>query len=279
MPPSQAQATTTTELIEQARAGDRRALEVLLERYEPNIYRFGVRMCGDAQDARDVLQDTMLAAARTIREFRGASSLTTWLYSIARSYCIKKRRPGRSLPAEPASPERLLAHAERAAGERAPETPEEALVAQRARAALSSAIMALDPTYREVLLLRDAEGLSAAEVAKILDIGVPAVKSRLHRARRMVRDVVAPALGIGDEEPSARCPDILATYSAYLDKEIDADTCRAMQEHVASCERCRNVCDSLKETLALCRTLPTVEVPADVQKAVREALRRALDRV
>src|SRR6187397_3584686 len=80
--------------------GDRQALEALLERHQAQVYRFGMKMCRDPEDAADVLQDTLLAMARTVRDFRGASSLSTWLYTIARSFCIKRRRRSKFAPEE-----------------------------------------------------------------------------------------------------------------------------------------------------------------------------------
>src|SRR5512138_529959 len=85
-------------LIEAARAGDRRALEKLLERHQSSVYRFGMKMCGESEDAKDVLQETLFAAVRTLPEFRGASSVSTWLYTIARSFCLKKRRTSKFAP-------------------------------------------------------------------------------------------------------------------------------------------------------------------------------------
>src|SRR6187397_3346990 len=79
--------------------GDRQALEALLERHQAQVYRFGMKMCRDPEDAADVLQDTLFAMARGVRDFRGASSLSTWLYTIARSFCIKKRRRSKFAPA------------------------------------------------------------------------------------------------------------------------------------------------------------------------------------
>ncbi|MBZ0235393.1 MAG: sigma-70 family RNA polymerase sigma factor, partial [Deltaproteobacteria bacterium] len=83
------------ELITAARSGDRAAIDELLARYEPAIYRFGLRMCGDEESAREVLQETMLAAFRHLPGFRADARLSTWLYQIARSFCIKERRGAR----------------------------------------------------------------------------------------------------------------------------------------------------------------------------------------
>jgi RNA polymerase sigma-70 factor (ECF subfamily) len=162
----------------------------LLKRYAPRIHRFALRMCRDPEDARDVVQETMLAASRSLGDFRGASSLSTWFFTIARSFCIKARR------LRSGQPERLLSLASEDLEPMLSEAaaPDEVAGEREIRRALEAAIDALDPMYREVLLLRDVEGLTAPEAASVLGIGVDAVKSRLHRARLAVRDRLAPLL-------------------------------------------------------------------------------------
>ena len=265
-------------LLEAARRGDAKSLETLLERHQEQVYRFGMKMCRDPEDAQDVLQDTLLAMARSVRDFRGASSLSTWLYSIARSFCIKKRRRSKFAPESERSIDTDAAS--EASGLPDPgRSPDEALAGKEIREALEEAIGALEPMYREVLLLRDVEGLSAPEVAEVLGIGVPAVKSRLHRARLSVREAVAPRLGIPPAPAVASpggCPDILRVFSRNLEGEISSEVCADMERHVASCGRCRGACESLKQTLALCRTSPSAPVPSEVQASVRVAIRRFL---
>lgn len=243
-------------------------------------------MCRDPEDAKDVLQDTLLAMARGVRDFRGASSLSTWLYTIARSFCIKKRRRSAHDPGQ----ERAPVGADGAAfdedvpgtGRHLPdprENPDELLAGRQVKAALERAIAALEPKYREVLLLRDAEGLTAPEVAEVLGLTPQAVKSRLHRARLSVREQVAPLLGIGrDPSPSAgTCPDVMMAFSQHLEGEISADLCADLERHLEGCARCRGACESLKRTLALCRTTgPTADVPAPVRAKVKTALRAFL---
>lgn len=242
----------------------------LLEEYAPTIHRFALRMCRDAEDARDVVQETMLAAARGLGEFRGDASLSTWLFTIARSFCIKTRRlrtgqPDRllSLESEDVEPMRSGAAA-----------PDEAAGDRELGRALEAAIDALEPMYREVLLLRDVEGLTAPEVASVLGIGVDAVKSRLHRARMAVRERIAPLLRV-ESSPAPGCPDVVPILSRYLEGEIGRSDCAEMERHVAGCPRCRAQCDSLRRTLVLCRASATgaQPVPADVQEQVRQALR------
>jgi RNA polymerase sigma-70 factor (ECF subfamily) len=233
-------------------------------------------MCRNTQDAEDILQDTLLQMARGVRDFRGDSSIATWLYTIARSYCIKKRRKSKfapthehSLEAEAAGEARQLADPAAA--------PDEKAASKQLEVALEQAIASLEPGYREVLVLRDVEGLTAPEVAKVVGISNEAVKSRLHRARKALRDQVAPLLGVPPAAaPGSNCPDVLTLFSQHLEDEISADTCAAMERHLAGCERCRSQCDSLRETLALCSATPRKAVPPKVERAVRDSLRAFL---
>ena len=269
------EAASDERLLADARQGDKHALEALLERHQPQVYRFGLKMCRDPEDAKDVLQDTLLAMARGVRDFRGASSISTWLYTIARSFCIKKRRRSKFAPAQQRS---LESDAAVEAGRLAAgEDPAETLAGKEVEQALEQAITALEPMYREVLLLRDVEGLTAPEVAEIVGTSVQAVKSRLHRARLSVRERVAPLLGVEAVEPSSTCPDVLLAFSQHLEDEISAAQCAEMERHLEACPRCRGTCDSLKRTLALCRTAgPSVPVPPAVQASVRTAVRNLL---
>jgi RNA polymerase sigma-70 factor, ECF subfamily len=267
-------------LLDAARTGDRRALETLLARHQRRVYRFGLKMCRDAEDAKDVLQDTLLAVARGVKDFRGASTMSTWMYTIARSFCIKKRRRSKFAPHEEESLDAESSKEARGVADEA-RGPEESLAGRQIESALEEAIGALQPIYREVLVLRDVEGLTAPEVAEVLGITIEAVKSRLHRARVSVRERIAPKLGLPEPAAAAplaeACPDILDLFSRHLEGEISADVCARMERHLATCERCRSRCDSLQKTLALCRTAPLPEVPKPVQATVRKALKRFLE--
>ena len=268
------------ELLVAAQQGDRGALSQLLERHQARIFRFGMRMCRVEEDARDVVQETLLAAARTLPDFRGASSLSTWLYTIARSFCIKQRRRSKFAPevvesldaGEPAKMAVQLPDPSRG--------PDEALDGRRVEAALEEAIGALEPKYREVLVLRDVEGLSAPEVAQILNLSVEAVKSRLHRARVAVRERVAPHLTIdaGPARPAtAACRDVVERFSRRLEDEIDQDACAELEAHLQACPACRGQCESLRATLTMCQRAGAAPVPEHVAVSVRAALRRFLD--
>jgi RNA polymerase sigma-70 factor (ECF subfamily) len=261
------------ELLDAARHGDREALEAFFERHQDRVLRFGLKMCRDTEDARDVAQETLLAAARSLATFREASSPSTWLYTIARRFCIKARRRSKYAPRTivSADGEGRDAVEQLAAGDG---RPDKQLDDRRLADAIQSAVERLDPKYREVLVLRDVEGLSATEVAEITGIGVDAVKSRLHRARLQVRDRLSPLLGRTAAGPG--CADVVSLYSRHVEGEIDAATCAEMEQHIAACPRCKTSCDSLKRVLALCRSGATAAVPADLQESIRAAIRASL---
>ncbi|HEY7697111.1 MAG TPA: sigma-70 family RNA polymerase sigma factor [Vicinamibacteria bacterium] len=273
-----ASSVTDHALLDAARRGDRSAIEALLERHQARIYRFGMKMCGSPEDARDVLQETLLAMARSVRDFREESSVSTWLYSIARGFCAKKRRKSKFAPDVVRS---LETDVPMEAG-RLPDTgrrPDELLASKELLHALEEAIDSLDPMSREVLLLRDSEGLTAPDVAEVLGVSVDAVKSRLHRARLAVRSAMAPLVGPSTEEHEparGRCPDVLSLYSRHLEGEIDSELCTQMERHIAACARCRASCDSLKRVLSLCASVPAEPVPESVQDSVRAEVLKAL---
>jgi RNA polymerase sigma-70 factor (ECF subfamily) len=264
------------ELVAAAQGGDRRALERLLGEHQAQVFRFGKKMCRNDEDAADVLQETLLAAARTLPDFRGASSVSTWLYTIARSFCIKKRRASKFAPA---AIESLEQEADRGAAVADPErSPEEAAAGRQLQAALDTAIDSLEPMYREVLVLRDVEGLPAADVAEALGLSVDAVKSRLHRARMAVRERVAPALGLDAAgAPAPSCRDVVEIFSRRMEGEIDGSGCAELEQHLQGCPACRGRCDSLRATLAMCRRAGAAPVPPAVERSVRLALRQFLD--
>lgn len=247
-------------LITAAQAGDRDAIEELLARYEEKIYRFGLRMCGDEESAREVLQETLIAAFRHLAGFRGQAALSTWLFQIARSFCIKERRGVR--PTVALEPD-LADHRP---------TPEANTHARQIGEALAAAIAELPTEQREVLVLRDVEGLSAEEAAAIVGIEVGALKSRLHRARTALRGKLASVVADAPEP----CPELAQELSAYAASEIDQATCVKLEAHLAGCARCTGACDALKRTVSMCRSLPGDAVPAQVRAAVRGAILDAI---
>jgi len=265
---------TDASLIESVRQGDDAALSTLLARHAPTVMRFAMKMCRNDADAEDVLQDTLLAAARGVRDLRGGAAVSTWLYTVARSYCIKKRRRGKH------APEALVQlDAPESAELAAPShEPDDVAAQHEIGAALERAIAQLDDSAREVIVLRDVEGLSAAEAAHVLGVSVEAVKSRLHRARADLRVNLSPY--VSDTVPTTpsdpACPDIVDVLSRHLEGDIGPEACAAMEAHVASCTSCSAACDSLRRALSLCTTSAARPLPAEAAARVRRVLQHVV---
>ncbi len=166
------------------------------------IYRFAQRLCGQVEDAQDLVQDTFLNAYRGLEGFRGDAQVSTWLYRIAARACLRLRRKRKGEPARELSLDEFIPTSEGEFRLQLPTdglSPEEALENKELKRALHQAIQKLPNKYRVVLVLRDMEGLTAKEVGTIMGLNERAVKSRLHRARLFVRRELS-ARGIG--EPS-----------------------------------------------------------------------------
>jgi RNA polymerase sigma-70 factor (ECF subfamily) len=173
-------------LVEQARDGDLSALSDLVRRTQTEVYTLALRLTGNEEDARDVVQETYIRVMKGVRRFRGDASFTTWLYRITAntsySYMARHRRHrAQSLT----DLEETLTLPEWA-GDR----PEEAALAGDLRERLSAAVADLPPAYRSVVVLKDVYGMPHDEIATSLDITVTACKVRLFRARRRLREVL-----------------------------------------------------------------------------------------
>jgi RNA polymerase sigma-70 factor (ECF subfamily) len=184
-------------LVEALRRGDDGAFPALVEHYGSRIHNFAGRMCRSDEDAKDILQDTFLAAVRSVKDFRGEGKLSTWLFRIAANACRKMHRRGKFEPARELSLDEFMpGEAERArlaSHVDSGETPEMALLRTDLRETLEHAIAELPAHYRAVLILRDLEGLSTDETAAALGLTIVTVKVRLHRARLYLRRQLAPS--------------------------------------------------------------------------------------
>ncbi|MEZ4329570.1 MAG: RNA polymerase sigma factor [Polyangiales bacterium] len=187
-------------LIERAKSGDGAAMQALLTELSPSVRRFGQQLCRHEADAMDVMQDTLLAVASHLGDFEQRAALSSWVFALARSACNRRRRGLKNQPHLPEST--VLHHADDGA------TPEERLEAAQVGRAIGRALCGLPDAQREVIVMRDLLGLSAAETAERLGITVPALKSRLHRARTALRVTFEALPPAGDDEPwdCARLP-------------------------------------------------------------------------
>ncbi len=248
-----------------AQSGDRKALEAVLASVAPSIHRFGLRMCKNEHDADDVLQDTLISVARHLGEFEGRSSLTSWVFMLAKTACTRRRRGLKNRPHD--GDDRLVEEADDLP------SPEARYADQELGEALKRALDALVEDHREVILLRDIEGLTATETASALGISVDAVKSRLHRAREALRSELRPLMEPSRPTPSETCPDVVAMWSRKLEGDLSQSDCSAMEKHIVTCPSCSAACDTLKRALLACRRVNEAAVPPEVQARVRDAMR------
>jgi len=163
-------------------------------------------MCRNASDAEDLVQDTFLNVFKYLNGFRHEAKFKNWLYKIAASACIKKRRRLKYAPDQTLSLEDFLPGDEAEMARKAPRwatIPLEQLLNEELADMLSDTIHALPDKYRIVAVLRDVEGFSTAETAKILDITPANVKVRLHRARLFLRDKLKNYFEHDHSHPSA----------------------------------------------------------------------------
>lgn len=181
-------------LIEAASKGDKSAFTALVNRYEETVYSFSYKVCRDREKAEEALQDTFINVYRKLGSFDGKSKFSTWLYSIVTNNCLMKHRKRKlddlfeSLDDPPVNDDGTFA--ERIA--RWVETPADVLIKKEFQAHLDKAVLKLPVEYRLVFVLRDLEGKSGEETAKILMISEEAAKSRLRRARAFLRIELTP---------------------------------------------------------------------------------------
>jgi len=170
-------------------AGDRAEFARLVDSYSSSIYRLGLRMLGNPQDAEDILQNTFINALTHIKDFEGRSNISTWLYRIASNEAlmlIRKKRPEVNLDdAEGGDEDEDLRPTQFVDWSA---LPEDELLSGEGKQALDEAIQSLPESLRIVFLLRDVEGLSIRETASALDLTETNVKTRLLRARMVLRE-------------------------------------------------------------------------------------------
>jgi RNA polymerase sigma-70 factor, ECF subfamily len=175
-------------LVAAAQAGDAAAFEELVNRYEGKIFRLTRNITGNHEDAEDAMQDAFLKAYAHLKDFHGDSRFYTWLVRIAANEALmrlRKRRPNQFSLDEPVEGETDLFPREL---EEWGPTPEQRYAQTEMQNIVGNVIDRLEPEYRIVFLLRDFEEFSTQETAEALGISVPAVKSRLLRARLKLRE-------------------------------------------------------------------------------------------
>ena len=174
-------------------AGEPEAFERFVEHFRTKVFRYTWMMCGHREDAEEVSQETLLKVFESFEQLREPEHVRAWVFRIARNACLMKRRKSVYAPAQELSLDEFMpamsGHGDHVHIEIADWTnlPEDQLLRAEMNAALHQAIRELGDTYRPVVLLRDMEELSTEETARILDLSLDVVKTRLHRGRLAIR--------------------------------------------------------------------------------------------
>jgi RNA polymerase sigma-70 factor (ECF subfamily) len=195
---SDARVTVESQFIERLRAGDTAAFERLVEERSNDVYVLLFRLTEDAEEARDLTQETFLRVFQSIARFRGDADLKTWIYRIAinqarnrwRWWRRRRRDSTFSLDLQDENHEQPLS----ARLQSASLNPEQETLARERETALRNALRTLGRSYRETVILRDVEGLSYEEIAATLEISVGTVKSRIARGRLELRRKLGSSL-------------------------------------------------------------------------------------
>jgi RNA polymerase sigma factor (sigma-70 family) len=182
------------ELLARAQAGDMSAFEALVGRHEDKVYGLALRMTRSEADAAEITQDTFLSAYQHLSEFRGEAAFGSWVHRIAANNALMRLRRQKVLDIvsdDLVGPE----FTDRGSLAEPPDSDwsrraDDQLLDEELGRAIQAATDALPEGYREVFLLKDVEGLSYEEISEMVGISVPAVKSRLHRARLALREAI-----------------------------------------------------------------------------------------
>lgn len=200
-PPAAAAAKPSPDdaLIARAKAGDFEAFEELVGRYQDKVYRLAFRFVRNETEAKEIVQDTLLSVWRKLDGFKGDSAFGSWLFRVTANAALMRLRSQRRhaevsteelppgfLDTPQSSYGQILSH-----GENWARRPDEELQSEELREKIQAAVDGLPEIYRTVFLVRDVDGLSTEETAEALQLSVPTVKTRLHRARLALRESIA----------------------------------------------------------------------------------------
>jgi RNA polymerase sigma-70 factor (ECF subfamily) len=184
---------TEEQLIDDAVNGSRSALAELVKKYEQTVYNFAFKICRNRERAEHTMQETFLSMVKSLKQFSGNSKLSTWLYTIVSNHCLMLARSDKKYDYASLENEEGLIDDKNIKDWKF--SPEKLAENNELKVLLDEAIQKLPHDYRIVFLLRDVEGLSTQETGEIVNLSVPAVKSRLHRARAFLRNELNNVMG------------------------------------------------------------------------------------
>lgn len=269
-------------LIALTARGERDALGLLARRHGASVLRLARAITGDDETAADVTQETFLAALRAAGAYRPERApVRTWLFAIARNLARKSLRADRNAQrATQSRGERELIELGVAAGWGSAD-PERALARAEEAELIAQALASLSPADAEVLLLRDVEGLTGEQTASALALELPAMKSRLHRARlRLLEEIRMRKATLEESEREVgglRCREVLARLSDYVDGDLSAAERAPVEAHLRGCSVCERFGGRFAAMLRTTRDALGAPPPLDdaLLERIRDRLRSA----
>ena len=206
---------TDAEIVDRVRAGETSLFEILMRRHNQRVYRVARAVIKDEADAEDVMQQAYINPFTHLNQFQDRAQFSTWLTRITVHEALARRRKRK--------PEEMPEDVMETLASTQPD-PERQAYAAELRGVLETAVDSLPDTYRVVFMLRDIEGLSTSETAAGLELGEEAVKTRLHRARALVRRAIADRLGVSSAEAFAfqapRCDRVVAAVMSEIAQRL-----------------------------------------------------------
>ena len=192
--------STESRFVEQLQRHDERAFNELVDAYGPRVYRLVVRMLGRHEEAEDMAQEVFVQVFKCIGQFRGESKLGTWIYRVAINLCKNRskylsRRHEDQQDALDAIADRQPLHQAKGVTSGQVNRPDDMVEGMQMEAIMRRCIAELDPDFREALILRDVENLSYEEIIEITGVAEGTVKSRIHRARALLKQHLSQAIG------------------------------------------------------------------------------------
>jgi RNA polymerase sigma-70 factor (ECF subfamily) len=243
------------------------ALPVLLAQYSDTLFGVGLRMCNGREDAEDLVQETFLTAFRKWHQFKGESTPVAWLYRIAVRICWRHQKRTARRVTLLGSIEDLLPMVDDRMAVAPPADQLDEQLVQESVARLRAAIVKLPANYRMPLVLKDIVGLSVAEVAAAMGLTVGTIKTRVHRARLKLQQVLERDLPRKKLPPLAYarqvCLDLLEAKQEALDRGVSFPN-----EEELLCERCRAFFARMDLAQSLCRRMGEARVPAELRQRI-----------
>lgn len=263
------------------------AYEAILPELLPKLYRLAYGILQDPVEAQDAVQDAMVNLLARGESFGERSSIGTWLYRVTVNASLDRlrarRRKGETIPIEDFLPK--FTDDGRYAEEIVDwsQQPLERLLSKEAKETLEKALGSLPEEQRVVILMKDMEELSLADISRALDLSIPAVKSRLHRARLAIRGVISSYFREWGERPSERpkakrkhkqtCKEIVEILCDYLEGELPQEEKEELDRHVEDCPPCLAFLNTYRRTSQLCKALRPEDIPVELKMRLERFLK------